>query len=432
MTHSGAADDGSALSDVVVLDLAGEMGQYCTKLLADLGADVIKIEPPAGDPVRALPPMHHDYPQLSLYWLNLNTNKRSVTLDITTPEGRSVLKRLVGIADIIVESFEPGYLESLGLGYRALSGLNSGIILTSITGFGQTGPHAHYLAPDIVGLAASGVMWLAGYPEDPPIVLPWRQGYTSASIMGACGALVALIHRDRTGEGQHVDVSMQEALSRAQETAIQMWDMMGILRTRRGHPSRIPFDVPGIGVYDCTDGEVFGFLGTPAGAPWVAMLEWMAEEREAEDLEDEPYHSIIGRLNLRNLTPLSENKDQLALWQPAMAHIDEVLRRFVGRRGKWAVYEEGQRRRLLWGIISSPEDIVRNPQLQFRRWLTSVYHEDLSTTLEYPGPPYRLSASPWTIRLRPPLLGEHTAEVLVDKLGLSSDEIADLTRRGII
>ncbi len=432
MTSDPAGHLDGALADIQVLDLAGEMGQYCTKLLADLGADVIKIEAPEGDPVRNLPPRYRDHPELSLYWLNLNTNKRSLTLDIAHPKGQEILRRLAEGTDVIVESFRPGHLDALRLGYGSLSEINPGLIMTSITGFGQTGPHAGYLAPDIVGLAMSGVMWLAGHPEDPPNILPWRQGYVSASIMGAAGTLVALLYRDNAGEGQHVDVSMQEALSRDQETAMQTWDMLGVLRTRRGSPSTFPFDVPGIGVYDCVDGQVFGFLGTAAGAPWLTMLQWLVDEGEAEDLEGEPFASFIGKLNRRILTPLIEDADELSVWQPIMNHIDGVLRRFVNRRSKWVIYEEGQRRRLLWGIISSPQDIVRNPQLEYRRWLTSVYHEEIDTVLQYPGPPYRLSETPWAIRLRPPLPGEHNIEVLAGTLGMSREELRELKRQKII
>ncbi|TMF98947.1 MAG: CoA transferase, partial [Chloroflexi bacterium] len=154
--RNGAA----ALDDIRVLDLAGEIGQYCTKLLADLGADVIKIEPPAGDPVRHLPPFYGDEEgaDRSLYWLNLNTNKRSITLDIEKPEDRSAFEKLVAGADVVVETFDPGYLDQVGLGYEGLTRIKRDIILTSITGFGQTGPHAHYKAPDIVGVAMGGIM----------------------------------------------------------------------------------------------------------------------------------------------------------------------------------------------------------------------------------------------------------------------------------
>ncbi|MEK7248766.1 MAG: CoA transferase, partial [Chloroflexota bacterium] len=424
--RNGASPDDTALGDIRVLDLAGEIGQYCTKLLADLGADVIKIEAPGGDPVRALPPRYHKHPEQSLYWLNLNTSKRSVTLDIEKPEGRALLEKLVATADIVVESFTPGYLDSLGLGYEALSKIKPDIILTSITGFGQTGPHAKYKAPDIVGIAMGGVMWLAGEPIDPPNVLPWRQGYTSASIVGASGALTALYHRDVTGEGQHVDVSMQEALSLAQETAMQTWDMLEALRCRAGTRGVVPIDVPGIGIYECSDGHVFGYLGTPGGAPWSAMRDWMAEEGMAEDLTEEPYNEFIHNLNLRFLTGFFADPSTLPQKIGVMNHLVEVLRKFTAGKSKWEMYEQGQQRRLLWGIVSTPEDLAKNPQLQSRHWLTQVKHPETGETLTYPCRPYYMSETPWAIHRRPPLVGEHNSEVFGGELGVSPDEWKNL------
>ena len=403
----------AALDDIRILDLAGEIGQYCTKLLADLGADVIKIEPPGGDPVRGLPPFLGDENGAgkSLYWLNLNTNKGSMTLDLENPEDRTTFEKLVATVDVVVETYEPGYLDSLALGYEGLSKLKPDIILTSITGFGQTGPHAKYKAPDIVGVAMGGIMWLAGDPKDPPNAPPWKQGYISASIHAAGGTLTALYHRDVTGEGQHVDVSMQESLSIAQETAMQTWDMLAMLRVRSAHRGIIPIDVPGIGPYECRDGWVFGYVGSPAGATWGDLLAWMIEEGKAEDLVEEPYPDFCGGLNLRFLSTLAEDPSTIPQKMQMMAHIDDVLKRFVATKTKWEMYEQAQRRRLLFGIVSTPEDIARNPQLQHRQWLTPVEYPELGATLNYPGPPYRLSETPWAIRRRPPEPGQHTREL---------------------
>jgi len=416
----------TALGDIRILDLAGEIGQYATKLLADLGADVIKVEAPGGDPVRALPPHYQKHPDLSLYWLNLNTNKRSITLDIAKPEARPVLEKLIATCDVVVETFEPGYMASLGLGYEALEKLRPGIILTSITGFGQTGPRAKYKAPDIVGVASGGVMWLAGEPADPPNVPPWKQGFISASIIGAAGTLTALVYRDRTGEGQHVDVSMQEALSLDQETAMQTWDMLQALRCRTGVRGALPIDIPGIGIYECSDGHVFGYLGTPGGAPWSEMLNWMTEEGKAEDLNDEPYFDFVQNLNMRFLTGLMLNPAEIPAKIQLMSHLADVVRRFTATKSKWQMYEEGQKRRLLWGIVSTPEDIAKNPQMTYRKWLSDVPHPEIDDTLTYPGRPYRLSETPWAIRQRPPLVGEHNHEILVNELGLSETELSAL------
>ncbi len=422
----------TALGDTRVLDLAGEAGQYCTKLLADLGADVIKIEPPGGDSVRALPPYYKDNTEASLYWLNLNTSKRSVTLNLDDAGGRDLFKRLAATADIVVESFQPGYLAGIGLGYDDLVAVKSDLILTSITGFGQDGPHANYKAPDIVGVAAGGVMWLAGEPIDPPNVAPWRQGYISASLIGAAGSLIALFHRDQSGEGQHVDVSMQEALSLAQETAMQTWDMLELLRCRAGSKGIVPFEVPGIGVYECSDGHVFGYLGTPGGAPWAEMLVWLAEEGMAEDLTEEPYKEFIDNLNLRFLTAFTQDPASIGEKIQTMAHIAGVLRKFTATKTKWEMYEQGQSRRLLWGIVSTPKDLAENPQLMARNWLTPVEHTELKATLNYPGTPYRLSETPWAIHARPPLVGEHNRQVFGDEMGVSQSEWDELEAEGAV
>ena len=427
----------SALSDIRVLDLAGEIGVYATKLLADLGADVIRIEPPDGDPLRLVGPFYHDEPSpdRSLYFFNLNTSKRGVTLDIMSEEGRALFERLVATADIVVETFHPGVLDDAGLGYGALAKLKPDIIVTSVTGFGQDGPHASYRWTDIVGVAMGGMMTLAGDKADPPNLPYGYQGYVGAGIQAAAGTMMALTHRDNSGEGQHVDVSMQEALSINQETAMQTYDMTKQIRTRTGARGALPIDIPGIGVYPTTDGNVFAYLGTPGGAPWTAMLAWMTEEGKAGDLNEPPYAEMIGQLNLRFLTALAGLASDPPKLQEALrtlGHIYEVFAAFCKGMPKWTLYEEGQKRRLMFGIVSTPEDLARNPQLQARAWLQDVRHDELGETLRYAGPPYRLSETPWAIRRRAPLPGEHNAEIYCGELGLSEQELASLGERGVV
>jgi crotonobetainyl-CoA:carnitine CoA-transferase CaiB-like acyl-CoA transferase len=422
MTNS----NGAALSDIRVLDLTDHLGSYCTKLLADLGADVIKIEAPAGDPTRRLGPFFHDQvdPEKSLLFFNLNTSKRSVVLDLDDERDCEVLRELVPTADIVVESHPPGYLASRGLGYNDLANLKPDIIVTSITGFGQDGPHAGYLAPDIVGVAMAGIMWLAGDPADPPNLPYGAQGYLSASIRAAGGALMALYHRDLTGEGQHVDVSMQEALLIAQETAMQSYDLTKAVRGRSGARGALPITVPGMGPYEATDGWIWGYVGAPGGAPWPELLALMEAAGQAEDLGEEPYASTIGELNLRFLTGLVLDPQSGKEKAPVLNHIDEVLARFCASNSKWSLYEEGQGRRLLIGIVSTPEDLAKNPQLAARNWYQDIAHDDLGATLRYPGPPYRLSETPWRIARRPPRLGEHTDDVLQQAGELQREERA--------
>jgi len=463
-----------ALADLRVLDLTGEIGAYCTKLLADLGADVIRIEPPGGDPLRNIGPFWHDEQAAdrSLYFFNLNTNKRSVTLDVAALGGgqqrtdnkqqpqtadsrhqtstgteqrakskeqtanseqqaaRRVFERLVRSADVVVETYEPGYLDSLGLGYEGLCAIRPDIILTSITGFGQDGPHAHYKWADIVGVAMSGMMTLAGEKDDPPNRPACNQGYVGASIQAAAGTLMAVLHRDNAGEGQHVDVSMQEALSINQETAIQTYDMTKQIRTRTGARGIIPIDIPGIGVYECRDGQIFAYLGTPGGAPWTVMLDWMVREGKQEDLDQGENLEMVRSLNLRFLTALVREPEKLPARAKTLAHMHAVFSRFCASMSKWALYEEGQKQRLMLGIVSTPADLAVNPQLAARDWYRDIAHDGIGD-VRYPGPPYRLSATPWTIRRRPPLPGEQSGEIY-GELGLRDDEILALRAGGVI
>lgn len=423
----------SALDDIRVLDLAGETGVYGTKLLADLGADVIRIEPPDGDPMRAIGPFWHDEcaADRSLSFFNLNTNKRSITLDFTKPEGRALFEKLVATADVVVETHAPGYLDSLGLGYAGLCAIRPDIILTSITGFGQTGPHAHYRWSDIVGVAMSGMMTLAGDKDDPPNRPYGNQGYICAGIDGATGTMMALVHRDNTGEGQQIDVSMQEALSINMETAMMTYDMNQRIITRTGPRGMVPIDIPGIGIYAAKDGQVFSYLGTPGGAPWTVMLDWMNREGLAEDLNDEPYLSMIQGLNLRFLTGLLLEPEKLTERIKTLGHMYGVFVRFCAHMNKWTLYEEAQKQRLMIGIVSTPEDLAKNPQLAARHWYQDVEHDHLGASVRYAGPPYRLSETPWTLRRRPPLPGEHNAEVF-GEIGLSAADLQRLHAANVV
>ncbi len=424
----------AALDDVRVLDLAGEPGAYCGKLLADMGADVIKVEPPGGDPSRGIGPFFHDEedPEKSLSFFAHNTSKRSVTLDIARAQGRALLKRLVEKTDVLIETCPPGYLDGLELGPEALGRINPGLIYCSITGFGSSGPHAPYQATDIVAVAMSGMMYLAGYPDRAPERPYGNQAYYCASIQAANGILTALIHRDRTGEGQLVEVSMQEALSLNQETAIQYWDIRKELRKRIGGEHRLP----GIGTYQCRDGFVFLMIGVPGfGEPLSTFIAWMAEEGKAEDLVSDEWKELFGKMDLRLIALLYQGRAdpaQIEEWTPRFEHVDAILSQFVGEKTKAELYEVGQRRGLLIAPLNNPKDIVDNPQLAHRRWLRDCEHPELSATLRYPGPPYRLSETPWRIARRPPLIGEHNREVYLGGLGLSGDQLAALQQSGVL
>jgi crotonobetainyl-CoA:carnitine CoA-transferase CaiB-like acyl-CoA transferase len=240
---------------------------------------------------------------------------------------------------------------------------------------------------------------------------------------------MALYHRDLTGQGQHVDVSMQEALLISQETAMQTWDLNKGVRNRTGTRTALPFSVPGMGPYQATDGWIWSYVGTPGGAPWAELLKWMEEEGAAEDLTTPPYSDIIANLDIRYLTGLAIDQEGRDRDGPHLTHINDVLLRFYANKTKSYLYEHGQGRRVLIGIVSTPEDLANNAQLNARHWFQDVEHPALGETLRYPGPPYRLSKTPWRISRRAPRLGEHNDEVLAE-LGYGRRDIEALAASG--
>ncbi|MBM4307164.1 MAG: CoA transferase, partial [Deltaproteobacteria bacterium] len=204
----------SLLEGIRIIDLADEKASFCTKLLADMGACVIKVERPGGDLSRKIGPFlgNFPHPERSLFFLYHNTNKLGITLNLEHPEGKGIFRRLVDRADVLVESYLPGYLKELGLGFEILSRTNPKLILVSVTGFGQEGPRSQYKSCDIVSSAFGGQMYVSGSPSTPPLKPFGEQSYYAASLFAAIGILLALRKRNRSGEGEHIDISLQEAV----------------------------------------------------------------------------------------------------------------------------------------------------------------------------------------------------------------------------
>jgi benzylsuccinate CoA-transferase BbsE subunit len=428
----------AALDGIRVLDLTTELGQYASKLLADMGADVIRIEPPAGSPARLAPPFYHDEPtdDRSLPFWYFNTSKRSVTLDIATADGQSLFRRLLATADVLIESFQPSQAAALLPSDEERQRINPRLIHCSVTGFGTWGPHADYLATDLVGVAMSGILTLAGYPDRAPTMPPVQQGYLSAGVQAAQGILAAILQRDidtpgreRTTRGQRVEVSMQEALSMSQETAMQYWDIRREVRKRAGETKSLP----GYGTFACKDGHVFLMVSIGgAGAHLPELIDWMADEGMAADLTEPYWQEVIQVSDARLLGQLLNQPEQLREKLQQWAHINDVIGAFLMTRTKQELYEEGQRARFLIGPANSAKDLMENPHLNARSWYQQVEHPELDTTITYPGPPFRHSETPWRISRRPPLLGEHTAEVLRADLGLTDEEITTLGGAGVV
>jgi benzylsuccinate CoA-transferase BbsE subunit len=438
MTRPQSSDSPVALDGVRVLDLTGVAGQYATKLLADLGADVVRIEPPGGAKARTRPPFLDDdpHPNRSIAFWYWNTSKRSVTLDLTTEDGRALFRRLLPRFDVLVHTFPPSEAATLGLNADQLEALHPGLIQCSITPFGVWGPHADYAGGDLIVAAMSGLMSLAGYPDRAPTMPPGEQAAVCGGIQAAQGVLMALYARDidtparrASGCGQRIEVSQQEAMSMSQETAMQTWDMRGELRPRRGETRLLP----GYGTYECADGHVYCMVGVPGvGAPLSVLIAWMAEEGMAADLQEERWQSLLAGLNMREMTALLTQPAKLQEMMQKFGYVDEVVSAFFRTKRKHALYLGGQQRRLLVGPVNSAKDLRENEQLAARGWWEEVEHPELERTLTYPGAPYHHGETPWRIRRRPPLLGEHTLEVLEGELGLSREQTEMLMGAGVI
>jgi crotonobetainyl-CoA:carnitine CoA-transferase CaiB-like acyl-CoA transferase len=421
---------GTLLGGYRVLDLTNERGMYCGKLLADLGADVIKIEKPGGDPCRNIGPFYHDIPDpnKSLYWFHFNTSKRSITLDIEKRDGQELFKRLVAVADFVLESFSPGYLANLGLGYGDLEKINPRVIVVSITPFGQTGPYRDYKASDIVTMAMGGLMYLCGDADRPPVRVTAAQSYMQAALQGAAGAMIANLHRVATGEGQHVDVSMQECISDVLDTTQQAWDLQQIIYARQGGErfiSNKPVQVP----YPCKDG-FFAAYNSPED--FEEILKW--SKQTGVDLEEDPDTKEIIAIAREKI------KESMATGVTRIQLFDiEQWKRYLALRAPFfklltkRELEVGARdRHFGWGVISTPKDLLESDQLETRNYFVPVEHPELQDTITYPGEPLKISETPWRISRRPPLIGEHNEEIYEKELGMTREEIILLRQTGAI
>ena len=410
-----------------VLDLAEDGCLLCGKLLGDLGADVIKVEPPGGSCTRNIGPFYHDVPdpEKSLTWFYLGLNKRGITLNLETAEGRDIFRELVKTADFVVESFEPGYLESLGLGYTELEEIKPGIIMTSITPFGQTGPHAHYQVTDIVGVALSGIMWLYGEADRAPVRLPAPQFYLQGGLQGAMGTMVAHYHRELTGEGQHVDQSCQQAMILTLMNAAEVWDLNRMNIRGSGPGIRVPRPTPPgplfrQSVFRCKDGYVHFLFGGGGQAGMVAsmkaVVEWANESGYMLELADYDWSGF-------NTQTISQEE---------MSHKAHLLEEFLMTRTKAECLERAVEQAILLIPINNAEDVLASPQLAYRGFFKQIEHPELGETITYPGFPIITSQAQPGIQRRAPLIGEHNQEIYEQELGISKEQLVNLENRGVI
>jgi benzylsuccinate CoA-transferase BbsE subunit len=395
------------LAGIRVLDLADEKASFCSKVLADLGAHVTKVEKPGGDPSRRIGPFwkNSGHPEESLTFGYNNTNKRGVTLNLESAAGRELLAGLIRNTDVIVESFPPGYLDGLGLSFEFLSGVNPRIIMVSVTAFGQNGPRRGFKSCDLVASALGGQMHVCGSPSSPPIKAYGQQSYLTASLYAAVGVLLALRKRAKAGMGDHIDISLQEAVASTLEHVMIRYFHEQVVAKRRGNRHWNDFFC----ILPCKD----GFIHLTPLVEWETLVDLLDSEGKAEDLKD---------VKWKNESYLTEHLD----------HVIEVLGQWTKGYKVDELFQLGQLMRFPWAPIRSPNEILNCPQLKARGFFVGVEHPDLGLVQKYPGLPYRFNPRHSMPRKRAPLAGEDNLRVYQGELGLSDEEFETLSRKGII
>jgi crotonobetainyl-CoA:carnitine CoA-transferase CaiB-like acyl-CoA transferase len=414
----------SMLSPYRVLDLSTERGLLCGQMLGDMGADVIKVEPPGGSPARQLGPFYKDqpHPNRSLYWWAYNRNKRSITLDIERDEGRDLLRRLVERADFLIESHNPGYLSERDLGFTDLARISPALVFVSITPFGQDGPKATYADSDLIIMAAGGPLILAGDEDRPPVRLSIPQAYLHASTDAAVGALAAHHERTRSGLGQHVDVAAAQSVAMATQSQILAVPLRSPeMRRISGGVKVSGIDIPL--VWPAKDGYVaMTFLfGSALGVFTAKLMRFICEEGFCDEATRDKDWIAYGEQLFGGAEPISE-----------FERIKELVRDFTRSRTKAELLDLAVERGFLITPVTTIAEVVESPQFRSRNYFQSVAHPELGESFLYPGPFAKFSATPLEYRLRPPTVGEHNSAIYRDELGLSDREIAELTHAGII
>lgn len=391
---------------LTILDLSDYVGAYCTKLFANMGAKVIMIEPPSGFQLRRQSPFFQDKRDLesSLKYQYLGTDKLSITCDTSTLDGEEILKKLIRKSDIIISSYQT----QVKVTYEQAKKWNPGIIWCSITPFGQGGPYENYKSDDLINMSMGGMTNLAGYPDSSPLQIYGEQSYYMASLFSAISIMVAYNAKEKTDEGEFIDVSIQDCVAMGTETAPQFYDMKNYIRERR-EPTR----EPGNGIYPCKDGYIMlsaGELGTKHG--WKNLINWLEEE------------------NIHEIKESRWNDKEWKKTKEAREEFGKLFSKLSMNFTKNELYHEGQKRKIALGPVNNARDILENEHLEERNFFTSITTIDGKNVVG-PGAPFRLSESPWTISKSAPRLGEHTVELLTLN-GYENEEIDRLFEMGVI
>ena len=407
-----APAEGVLLPPYRILDLTGPEAVFCGKLLADYGADVVKVEPPGGDPTRNKAPFIGDEVGIdrSSYFLFYNTNKRSVTIDIDTPKGQELFKKLAKTADVLIESFPVGHMESKGLGFDSLNAINPSLVMASVTPFGQTGPWSGYQSSDLISLAASGFMQITGDPDGPPLRQGNEQSHFPGAQYAAAAIMGALFYRDmQGGGGQYIDVSQQEAMITYYTDAhpALAWMQRGENVTRVGTNSTL---VIPLGAYPSSDGWISAGIITPR--EWENLSQWM--------------YAVTGNEEILNDDYKGGNQDRAPFNDIITALVIDFTTRFTSEE----LFHQGQERNLVFIPVNTVSDLLVDPQLEASNFWFDIDHAEAGT-LRYPlGVFDSEEVSPTTNPA--PHLGQDNEAILCGELGLSQSELFSLRSQGVV
>ena len=395
------------LEGLKVLDLTHYVaGPYATRLMAAQGADVIKVERPGvGDPSRRIGPYPDEVPhrEKSALFLYLNTGKKSVTLNLKNEASKPILHHLLEWADVLVENFRPAVTERLGLDYDSVAAVNSGLVMTSISNFGQTGPYRDYGAREINLYAMGGLMYITGDPEREPLHMAARLAQYGAGQNAFAGTMGALLHRDISGAGQHVDVAISEYLATILENALSQYSYTGSNFRRTGNRG---YGRAAWGPYPCRDGYVGVIAGPDHKWPEMAELMGIAE------LAEERFDDRAGR---------GENADEL----------DALMLPWLMEHDRHEIFERAQHRGLAFAYVATPEDILGWEHLRARDFFAEVQHQEAGA-LEHPTLPWRVGGGDGRNMDAAPTLGQHNSDVYCGMLGYSRDDVVRMRGMGVV
>lgn len=404
--NTAAVRSGGPLAGIRVIETGVLLaGPFCARLLADFGAEVIKIEPPnEGDPMRTTGQALLE--GKSLWWPSISRNKKCVTLNLRVPEGQAILRQLIGEADVLIENFRPGTFEGWGLGYETLRQINPGLVFVRVSGYGQTGPNRGKPGFAAVAEAFGGLRNLVGFPDRPPCRVGISLGDSLSGMFAALGVMMALYHRDvNGGQGQVVDMALYEAVFALLEGSLTEYDKLGYQRSRTG--TLLPGFAPS-NLYPCRGGQWIVIAANTDG-----LFRRLCKLMNREALLDDP--------RFAHQVERGQNREA----------IDEIVAAWTAEQELPTLLAQLEAATIPVGPVYSIEDIVNDPHYQARDMLLTL-HDRVLGELRMPGVVPKLSDTPGSVRSTGPELGEHNTEVYGNLLGLSAEDIAGLTARGII